>query len=99
MVSPEQRVVQLRLGSDEDVKLWLNGDPVWQAYRKPGDLPYASKPDARLDHDVVQVVLRPGRNRVLLKVTNTLADWGFVLRVTDDRGRGFPDLELVAPET
>ena len=83
--SPDERVVQLRLGADDAVKLWLNDELVWQAYHHK---------EVGLDHDIVKVVLRPGANRLLVKVTNSLHDWGFYLRVTDDLGDGHPDLRF-----
>jgi tetratricopeptide (TPR) repeat protein len=86
--SPDKRLVQLRVASDEASKLWLNDDLVWQAYRR-GEAP--------LDNDIVTVVLRPGDNRLLIKVTNSVRDWGFYLRVTDEEGNGFSDLKFHPP--
>ncbi len=86
--SPEKRVVQLRVGTDEAAKLWLNDELVWQTYRKR---------DARLDDHMITVVLRPGDNKLLIKVTNTDRDWGFYLRVTDESGEGYPDLKFHPP--
>ncbi|MFQ5865620.1 MAG: tetratricopeptide repeat protein, partial [bacterium] len=83
--SPEKRLVQLRVASDESCKLWLNDELVWQAYRR-GDAP--------LDNDIITVMLRPGDNKLLIKVTNSLGEWGFYFRVTDEQGNGFPDLEF-----
>ncbi len=86
--SPDDRVVQLRIGTDESFKLWLNGDLVSQAYRQY---------DAPLDNDIVKVMLRPGDNHLLLKVTNSIREWGFYLRVTDGNGDGFEDILFHPP--
>jgi tetratricopeptide (TPR) repeat protein len=86
--SPEKRVVQIRMATDEACKLWLNDDLVWQAYRSD---------EAVLDHDIVTVFLRRGDNKLLMKVTNSIGDWGFYLRMTDEKGRGYPDLRFHAP--
>jgi tetratricopeptide (TPR) repeat protein len=86
--SPEKRLVQLRVGSDESCKLWLNDELVWQTYRRW---------DAPLDKDIITVVLRPGDNKLLIKVTNSVGDWGFYFRVTDEEGNGVPDLKFHAP--
>lgn len=83
--SPDRRKVQLRVASDEACKMWLNDKLVWQAYRT-GEVP--------LDHDIVAVVLHPGDNKILIKVTNSIEDWGFYFRVTDEQGAGFSDIKF-----
>ncbi|MFQ5823778.1 MAG: tetratricopeptide repeat protein, partial [bacterium] len=87
--SPEKRLVQLRVASDESCKLWFNNKLVWQTYRK-GDVP--------IDNDIITVILRPGDNKLLIKVNNSLGDWGFYLRVTNEKGNGFPDLQFHTPK-
>lgn len=87
--SPDIRKVQLRLATDESCKLWLNDKLVWQVFRH-GDVP--------VDHDIVTVVLHPGDNKLLIKVTNSIGDWGFYLRVTDDDGDGFRDIRFRSAE-
>ncbi|MFQ5650057.1 MAG: tetratricopeptide repeat protein [bacterium] len=85
--SPEKRKVQIRLASNESSKLWLNNELVWQVYRTE---------EVPLDHDIVSVLLQPGDNKILLKVTNGFGDWGFYLRVTDEKGKGFEDISFEA---
>ncbi len=87
--SPEERKVQIRLGTDETCKLWLNDKQIWQHY---------TKRDALVDRDLVTVVLHPGYNKLLLKVTNVLADWGYFLRVTDEEGNGIPEISFHSAE-
>ena len=83
--SPDERKVQIRLGSDETCKLWLNDDLIWQHFIKQ---------DARIDRDLVTVVLHPGMNKLLLKVTNTDLEWGYYLRITDLEGNGITDIKF-----
>lgn len=51
-----------------------------------------------VERDIITVLLHPGYNRVLLKITNTIYDWGFFFRVTDEKGNGFSDITFHAPE-
>jgi tetratricopeptide (TPR) repeat protein len=88
--SPSKRVVQIRVSSDESCKLWFNDDLVWQIFRL--------KEDAPLDNDIVSVVLKRGYNKILIKTTNSLYNWGFNLRVTDENGEGIPDLDFYPTE-
>jgi tetratricopeptide (TPR) repeat protein len=86
--SPGARVVNLRLSTTGPFKLWLNGDLVSEAYRPS---------EGMIDGEIVKVALRPGDNRLLLKVTNAVEEWGFQLRATDEDGNGMPDLEWRTP--
>ncbi len=87
--SPEERQVQIRVGTDEACKLWLNGELIVQRYYHQ---------DAVVDRDIVTVVLRPGYNKLLIKVTNSDLDWGFYFRITDESGNGFYDITYHSPE-
>ena len=89
MDSPDERKVQVRIGSDEACKFWLNDEFIWQHFIRK---------DAVVDRDIITVVLHPGYNKMLLKVTNTDLDWGFYFRVTDEAGDGYTDLKFVSPE-
>jgi tetratricopeptide (TPR) repeat protein len=86
--SPDERKVQIRLGSDESCKLWLNDELIWQHYIKRG---------AVVDRDIITVVLHSGYNKVLLKINNTDLDWGFYFRVTDEEGNGISDIKFTSP--
>ncbi len=83
--SPDNREVQLRFGSDDNGKVWLNGHEV------------ITEPDggwATLDENIVSVKLNQGKNSILVKVGNSDGSWGFFLRITDNDGKPFPDLNL-----
>jgi tetratricopeptide (TPR) repeat protein len=72
--SPEEKEVELRIGSDDDIKVWLNGEEV------------LSRNVARaavLDQDVVKVRLKAGENHILLKVCNRFGEWAFYFRIRE----------------
>ncbi len=87
--SPAERDVQIRIGTDESVKLWLNGIEVWKMNRNR---------TAILDHDIILVKLNKGRNRILIKVCNRIEDWGFYFRITDEKGIGLSDMQYIAAD-
>jgi len=79
---PEELKAVLELGSDDGVKVWLNGELVHanNASRglKPGE-------------DNVQITLAAGANALMLKVVNGATDWGACARIVS------PDGKPVAP--
>lgn len=86
---PEERKVQIRVGTDETFKMWLNDELISQRFNKA---------DAAVDRDIVTVILHPGYNKLLLKVTNTDQDWGFYFRITDESGNAFYDITYHSPD-
>ena len=83
VVSPNQRKVQLRFDSDDQGKIWLNGEEVHahtKTYR------------AEIDRYIIPVTLKPGENSILVKVCEEEGGWGFYLRITDPDGKPFDDL-------
>lgn len=87
--SPGERSVQLRVGSNEALKVWLNDEEVWK---------FNAVRQAILDDNVIPVRLKTGRNRILVKVCNRVGEWGFYLRVTDQTGNGIPELIFENPQ-
>jgi arylsulfatase A-like enzyme len=71
--SPEAREAVLGCGSDDGIKLWLNGEPVHEHEVGRG---------FAMDDDKVRVRLKPGVNRLLVKVSNHLGGWGFGVRIS-----------------
>jgi hypothetical protein len=86
--APEARDVQLRIGSDDEAKVWLDGNLVLNS---------RAARFAAMDQDIVPVRLRAGKNVILVKVCNRTESWGFYVRVTDVQGRGCPDLRFSPP--
>ena len=70
--SPEEQEVELRSGSDDDLKIWLNGEEV---------LSENVARNAKLDQDVVQAKLKAGENHILLKICNRTVAWEFYFRI------------------
>ncbi len=63
---------EIRIGSDDSVVVFLNGQRVHtQPVKRP----------IRVDEDRVPVSLRPGKNRCLVKVSNEFQKWELVARV------------------
>jgi len=69
--------VLLKIGSDDDVYCWLNGELVWE---NPAARPWGE------DQDVVKARLQQGANRILLKVLQGGGDWAASVRITDPQG-------------
>lgn len=70
--SPRDTEAWMGLGSDDGVKIWLNGELIHDKWiRRP----------SRVDEDVVPMHLKKGKNRMLIKIQNATIDWSFVYRV------------------
>jgi len=70
--------VLFKMGSDDGLKLWLNGRMIHRA-PQPRSL--------TVDEDAVEAQLAAGVNRILVKVVNGGGGWEFCLRITDRDGR------------
>ena len=68
---------QIRLGSDDGIACWLNGEKVHS-----NDVDRGLTPDS----DRVPVTLKSGSNVLLLKITQHGGGWAFCARVTDPDG-------------
>ncbi|MGD8501325.1 MAG: S41 family peptidase, partial [Phycisphaerales bacterium] len=84
--SPDTREVQLRIGSDDGVRVWLNGELV---------LSRNVDRAAVIDQDIVPVTLRKGPNQLVLKICNRTGGWGFYTRITDPTGQPYNDLRFL----
>lgn len=83
VTAPSERPIQIRLGTNDYAKLWLRGKLVY-------DYPHEGM--AFLDRDVIEATLPKGTSPILLKITNGIYSWDFVLRITDEQGRSMGDL-------
>ena len=63
---------EIRIGSDDSVVVFLNGQKV---HTQPAKRPIL------IDEDRVPVSLRPGKNRCLVKISNELQKWELAARV------------------
>lgn len=75
--SPKAQKAMIGLGSDDGVRMWVNGKQLWSHYLLRG---------VALDEDMVAVELQEGWNTILLKITDWKNAWGFALRVCDADG-------------
>jgi CubicO group peptidase (beta-lactamase class C family) len=69
---PEASKGILGIGSDDAVKVWLNGKLIHENWVARG---------CQTDDDCVPVEFQRGKNRILLKVQNIQQDWGFTCRL------------------
>jgi hypothetical protein len=70
--SPRETEAWLGLGSDDGVKLWLNGELVHDQWIRRL---------SRMDDEVVPLHLKKGANRMLIKIQNATGDWNFMYRL------------------
>ena len=89
VTSPDEREVQFRFDSDDQGKIWLNGEEVFA---------HTETHWAEIDRDIIPVTLKPGKNSILVKVCEEEITWGFYLRITDTTGKPFDDLIMNEPE-
>jgi len=87
--SPEKKDIQIRVGTNDGAKIWLNDELVWK---------FNIGRDASFDDDIVNVSLQRGLNKILIKVCNRISLWGFYFRLTDKEGNGLPDIHFVSPD-
>jgi len=65
----------LALGSDDGVRVWVNGKQVHSKLLKR---------HIKADDDLVPVTLKKGENRILVKVEQGWGGWGFILRIAPE---------------
>jgi tetratricopeptide (TPR) repeat protein len=80
-----EQAIELRVGSDDQVKIWLNGHEV---------LAVTELRQLVMDQNVVPATLKPGANTVLVKICNERVDWGFSLRLTAPGGVPLTNVEF-----
>jgi CubicO group peptidase (beta-lactamase class C family) len=69
---PREESVFLGLGSDDAVRVWLNGELVHENWTQRGVTP---------DSDLVPITLKKGPNQLVLKIQNGQAGWSFTCRM------------------
>ena len=68
---PQATKCLLGIGSDDAVKVWLNGKLIHEHWASRG---------TQADDDIVPAEFQRGKNRLLLKVQNIQGGWGFICR-------------------
>jgi hypothetical protein len=72
---PRERQGVLGIGSDDAVKVWLNGELVHENWASRGLV---------VDSDRVPVTFKKGMNQLVLKIQNHGFEWGFSCRLLDE---------------
>ncbi|GMW00592.1 MAG: hypothetical protein AMXMBFR84_17290 [Candidatus Hydrogenedentota bacterium] len=75
--SAKAQAAQLRIGSDDGVRAWVNGKMVHDNNVDRG---------AALDQDVVNVELKEGVNTILLRISQGAGGWNFMARLSGPGG-------------
>lgn len=78
IISDRSRDAQVRLGSDDGYKLWVNHELIAQDHIHRGSSP---------DQDIHRIRLRKGKNIILLKIDQDFGGVNFYLRLTDLDGK------------
>jgi hypothetical protein len=83
--SDADKDVEIRVGSDDGYKLWLNGKEiaVVHEYRSSGT-----------DQETYKVKLNKGMNSVLIKVDQDYGEYEFMLRVVNAEGKEVPGIKV-----
>lgn len=82
--SDKNRDVKLLVGSDDGIKIWINGKQVFSHLIKRGLTPAEETVDAKL---------KKGWNSILLKVENDVGGWAFSFDIKDKDGNPIDALE------
>ena len=69
---PEDRLAWLGFGSDDGVKIWLNGEVLLEKWVQRSLM---------TDEDVLALHLKKGKNQLMLKVQNIWGEWSFACRL------------------
>jgi len=75
------QTVTLKIGSDDDVTCWVNGQKVHEFIGDRG---------LTIDQDTATATLQQGWNRILCKVLNGADGWQLTLRITSPDGKPLP---------
>lgn len=78
VIAPTERSAEILLGSDDGIKLWVNGKLEYENHAHRA---------AAVDQDLVRVPLKAGVNTLLVKVDQGGGGWGFYLRFDDPTER------------
>ncbi len=87
LTSPSDQPVRLALGSDDGIKVWLNGQLVHDHWVTRSCSP---------GQDSAKAELKKGRNVLLLKITNEGGHWAFSCGATTPNGMPVEGLQVKA---
>ncbi|XZE52257.1 serine/threonine-protein kinase [Planctomycetaceae bacterium SH139] len=78
---PEDQVVTFRLGADDLHRLWIDGTPAHENLGVVG---------IEQGRQKFEIALNAGEHRLLMKVTQGVGEWGFVIDAADSGGWPIP---------
>jgi len=78
---PSDRELKVSLGSDDAIRLWLNGEQV---------LANNTQRAAAPNQDQATLKLRPGENQLLMKIVNYAGDYAFYFNKAEGDSGGLP---------
>ncbi len=85
VTNPREREVEMRIGRDDDIVVWMNSKEVWR---------HGGVRGLERDDDIVPVVLPAGDTQILVKVYNRGGMWAFSMRFTDRKGQPLKGLKF-----
>lgn len=91
--SPQSQEVRLRLGMNDTMRVWLNGQVIYRgAYKGAAKWENLNLPDMIN----AWANLRQGWNELILAVVQAGGGWGYSVRLTDYRGEPIQNLQISA---
>lgn len=84
IISDKNRTVLLKVGSDDGIKIWINGENILDNDVARG----------LHEQDIVTAYLKKGKNRFLIKVNDKYIGWGFYCNILDRNGKEIEGLEF-----
>lgn len=84
--SPEKRKIKVRVGSDDDHKIWLNGKMIGSVNKSQGVVP---------DNFIYEAQLERGLNRLLMKIVDRTHDFGYCVALSDMADKPMSDVKIV----
>ncbi|NQT87226.1 HEAT repeat domain-containing protein [bacterium] len=87
VICPEKLEAVLEVGSDDGIKIWLNGKVIHENNASRGHKP---------GEDKVKIALAAGANALMLKVVNGSTDWAASARIVSPDGKPIKGLKVVA---
>lgn len=85
VTNTEERAVQMRVCTDDDAWIKVNGKEVYR---------FAGVRGLEIDKDIVPLVLPSGTSRIEVKICNKAGMWAFFMRFTDTEGKPLEGLKF-----
>jgi Glycosyl hydrolases family 2/Glycosyl hydrolases family 2, TIM barrel domain len=83
--SPSKQLIKLRIGSDDYLKVWLNGKVVGRKKKSQAIVP---------DNFIFPVILQRGGNLLLLKIVDRSLGCGYCVAISDRKNKPLNNLKI-----